>query len=63
MNEIKGISEIEASMLKQVLLFLRSAKPFESLEVKLNDNRSGEFSFMVKSNYKQVFVVERNDVV
>jgi hypothetical protein len=63
MNDIKGISDIEATMLKQVLLFLRSAKPFESLEVKLNDNKAGEFSFMVKSNYKQVFVVEENRVV
>jgi hypothetical protein len=58
MNKIDGISEEETNMLRQILLFIRTAKPFESMEIKLNDNKPGEFSIMVKSNYKQVFKLD-----
>lgn len=58
MNSIEGINDAEAQMLKAILLFMRSAKPFEVMEIKLNDNKAGEFSILVKTNYKQVFVVD-----
>lgn len=57
-NSIEGINDAEAQMLRAILLFMRSAKPFEVMEIKLNDNRAGEFSILVKTNYKQVFVVD-----
>lgn len=57
-NSIQGINDAEAQMLRAILLFMRSAKPFEVMEIKLNDNKVGEFSILVKTNYKQVFVVD-----
>lgn len=58
MNSIEGISDTEAQMLRAILLFMRTAKPFEVMEIKLNDNKVGEFSILVKTNYKQVFIVD-----
>jgi hypothetical protein len=54
-NSIGGITITEAKLLQSVLLFIRQVKPFETLEIKLNDNEVGNLSVMVKSNYKQVF--------
>ena len=60
MNDIKGITDVETKMLQAILLFMRSAKPFEVMEIKLNDNRVGEFSILVKTNYKQIFIVDKS---
>lgn len=54
-NNIEGITEEEAKMLRAILMFLRSIKPFEVMEIKLNDNKPKEISVLVRTNYKEVF--------
>lgn len=56
-SSVEGISEEEAKMLKSILLFLRAIKPYEVMEIKLNDNRVGEYAILVKTNYKEVFII------
>jgi len=54
-SSIDGITELEAHMLRSLLLFLRAMKPYEVMEIKLNDNRVGEYAIVVKTNYKEIF--------
>lgn len=58
MSDIQGITESEAKLLKSVLLFIRNLKPFEVLELKLNDNELGKVSVLLKTNHKEVFNID-----
>lgn len=36
------------------MTLIESLKPYETIEIKLNDNKVGEVSIVVKSNHKEV---------
>ena len=37
---------------------LKALKPYEVVEIKLNDNQSQEISIVVKSTYKEIVVLD-----
>lgn len=37
---------------------IKSLKQYETIEIKLNDNKIGEISIIVKSNYKEVVALK-----
>lgn len=38
----------------RLVTLIESLKPYETIEIKLNDNKVGEVSIVVKSNHKEV---------
>lgn len=38
----------------QLVTIIANLKPYEVIEIRLNDNKVGEISIMVKSNHKDV---------
>lgn len=42
----------------RIAVIMANLKPFEKIEIKLNDNSPGELSVLVTSNHKEIFTVE-----
>lgn len=53
----EGVSQKEELFLRSVLFFIRSIRQHEVMEIKLNDNRVGELSVVVKNTSKDTFLI------
>ncbi len=58
-NMIDGITTTEATILRKLLLSIRTIKPFETLEIKLHENQPGIIAVHLKSNYKETFELDK----
>lgn len=45
---------------KRLAVLVSNLKPYEMIEIKLNENKKGEISIIIKSNYKEVLMLENN---
>jgi len=43
---------------RRLAVLITGLKPYEMIEIKLNENKKGEISVIVKSNYKEVLLLE-----
>lgn len=51
----KGVSDEEIKLIQAVLVFLRTCKRYDSMEIKMDLESPHKFSVLVKQQYKQLF--------
>lgn len=47
----------KADLAVQLVSLIGNLKPYEVIEIRLNDNKPGEISVIVKSNHKDVILI------
>jgi len=52
--EIKPVLNNVSDEEFKIVTFIRSLKPYEKIEIKLNDNKIGEIAIVVTTNHKEV---------
>lgn len=55
MNKIEGITEQEAKLLQSILVFIRSFRPYDVLELKGDTDNKHKIIASLKTNYRQTF--------
>lgn len=55
MNKIEGITDQEVKILQSVLVFLRSYRPYDVLELKVDTENRNKVIANLKTQYRQSF--------